>query len=201
MAVLGELVFYRRDQVDLDTVLRHQLELLRGKVDALSDIFFSEKTDEEIANHIAQSEAIQPLSVDFAAATPNVRETQVEVQDRFGFERGSVRVAGLEASKSIPFTGDAKLWHLRTNPYNLNPPHGKVQGNKLVIGISVPAQQADEAKRYIDDTVAQIPEYLARQAAQIAQHNASLPAQAMQWIRLRRERLGTASDLPKKHGG
>jgi hypothetical protein len=31
MAALGELLFYRRDQVGLDDVLRHQVELLRGE--------------------------------------------------------------------------------------------------------------------------------------------------------------------------
>jgi hypothetical protein len=201
MAALGELLFYRRDQVGLDDVLRHQVELLRGKVDALPDELFSAKSDEGIAQHLAKENAVEPLSVDFAAAKPNVQETQVEVQDQFGFNRGPVRVSGLLATKSIPFKGDAALWHLRTNPYTMNPPRGDVRGNMLVIGIAVPAQQADEAARYIERTIGQIPEYLERQAAQIAQHNASLAAASMQSIRARRQRLGSASDLIKKLGG
>ncbi|NSX17018.1 hypothetical protein HTY52_23275 [Cupriavidus taiwanensis] len=201
MSVLGDLLFYRRDQVGLDDVLRHQVEQLRGKVDALPEMLFAEKSDEEIAAHIAGQEAVKPLTVDFAAATPSVCETQVEVHDRFGFERGPVRVAGLQATKSIPFTGDPDLWFLRTNPWSLNPPRGDVRGNKLVIGITVPAQQADEAARYIDETIDQIPQYLERQSAQIAQHNASIASHAMQWVKLRRQRLGTASDLLKKLGG
>ena len=201
MAVVGDLLFYRRDQVGLDDALRHQVGLLRGKVDALPDKLFPEKSDDEIAAHIAKEHAIEPLVVDFNAATPTVQETQVEVHDGFGFDRGPVRVAGLRATKSIPFKGDPELWRLRTNPYNLNPPRGEVRGNKLIIGISVPAQQADEAAQYIDQTIAEIPEYLQRQEAQIAQHNASLAGHAMQWIKLRRQHLGSASDLLKKLGG
>lgn len=201
MAVMGDRLFYRRDQVGLDDALRHKVDLLRSKVDAIPEKFFSEKSDDEIAAHVAKEQAIRPLVVDFDAATPSVQETQVEVHDRFGFDRGPVRIPGLLATKSIPFTGDPELWCLRTNPYTLNPPRGEVRDNKLVIGISVPAQQADEAARYIDETIAQIPEYLQRQEAQITQHNAFLAVHAMQWIKLRRRRLGSASDLLKKLGG
>jgi hypothetical protein len=201
MAALGELLFYRRDQVGLDDVLRQEVNLLRGKVDALPDKFFSGKSDDEIAAYIAKENEVQPLSVDFSAGKANVQETQVEVHDQFGFNRGPIRVRGLLATKSIPFKGDASLWHLRTNPFTMNPPRGEVRGNALVIGMAVPAQQANEAARYIEQTIAQIPEWLQRQEAQIAQHNASLAAQAMQWIRARRQRLGSASDLLKKLGG
>lgn len=200
MAVFGDLLFYRRDQVGLDDVLRHQVELLHGKVDALPDKIFSEKSDDEIARLVAREHAVEPLVVDFDAAIPNVQETQVEVRDSFGFDRGAVRVPCLLATKSIPFKGDPELWRLRTNPYSLNPPRGEIRGSKLVIGIAVPAQQADEAAHYIDQTIKQIPEYLQRQEAQIATHNASLAGHAMQWIKLRRERLGSASDLLKKLG-
>ena len=144
MAAVGDLLFYRRDQgikgsrnqVDLDGVLRHQVALLRGRVDALPNEFFSEKTDEEIALYLSKEHALEPLSVDFAAAKPSVQETQVEVRDQFGFNRGPIRVPGLLATKSIPFKGDPALWRLRTNPFNMNPPHGEVRGNMLIIGIA-----------------------------------------------------------------
>jgi hypothetical protein len=201
MAALGELLFYRRDQIGLDDVLRDQINLIHWKVDALPDKFFSAKSDDEIAAYIAKENKVQPLIVDFAAAKPRVEETQIEMHDQFGFNRGPIRVPGLLATKSIRFNGDPSLWHLRTNPFTMNPPRGQVRGNTLIIGIAVPARQANEAARYIEQTIAQIPEWLQRQEAQIAQHNASLAAQAMQWIRARRQRLGSASDLLKKLGG
>jgi len=201
MAVLGELLFYRRDQVGLDDVLRHQASLLHGRIDELPDKLFAEKTDEEIAAHVAAKYAIEPLQLDLAAAKASVEEVQVEVHDRWGYERGPVRVSGLRATKSIPFTGEEDLWRLRTNPFNLNPPRGDVRGRSLVIGIEVAAQQADEAVKYIEDTIAQLPEYLQRQEAQLAPYNAGLAGNAMQWIKMRRAQLGTASDLLKKLGG
>ncbi len=80
----------------------------------------------------------------------------------------------------------------------MNPPRGDIRENNLVIGIEVRANEADQAARYIDETIAKIPEYLQRQEEQIAKHNASLAMNAMRWITLRRQRLGTASDLLKK---
>jgi hypothetical protein len=201
MAVLGDLLFYRRDMVGLGDVLRHQIDQLRGKVDALPDKLFREKSDTEIAAHIASEQAIAPLVADFAAATASVRETEVEVHDQFGFNRGPIRVAGLEATKSIPFTGDPELWRLHPNSWGSNPPRGDVRRDKLVIGMSVPAQQADQAAQYIEQTVAQLPDIIARQKVLIDQHNASIAVQAMPWIQARRQRLGTASDLLKKLSG
>jgi hypothetical protein len=145
--------------------------------------------------------AIEPLKLDLAAAKASVEEVQLEVHDRWGYERGPIRVPGLRATKSIPFSGEEDLWRLRTNPFNMNPPRGNVRGQNLVIGIEVAAQQADEAAKYIEETIAQLPEYLQRQAAQLEPYNAGLAGSAMQWIKMRQARLGTANDLLKKLGG
>jgi hypothetical protein len=201
MAVLGELLFYRRDQVDLDTVLRARSEHLRKKIDGLPDRTFHEKTDHEIAQNLADSEAIEPLKLDFDNAQAAVSEVQVEVHDDYGFDRGPVRVAGLRATKSIPFTGDRELWRLRTNPFDLNPPRGEVRDQNLVIGIEVPVQQADQAKRYIDDTITALPEWLGRSRAQVEAYNAGIAARTMPIVQQRRARLGQAADLLKKLQG
>lgn len=201
MAVLGDLLFYRSDMVGLGDVLRHQVDQLGTKVNALPDKVFAEKTDDELAEQIAAEQAIAPLVPDFGAATAKVQETEVEIHDRFGFDRGPIRVAGLEATKTIPFTGDPDLWRLHPNSWSSNPPRGEVRRDKLVIGITVPAQEANQAAQYIDQTIAELPDYIARQKVLIDQHNASLAAHAMPWIKQRRQRLGAASDLLKKLGG
>lgn len=198
MAVLGDLLFYRRDQVDLDTALRAQAEQLRGKVDALPDRIFRERNDQEITQELAVSEAIEPLTLDFTHAKAAVSEVEVEVEDQFGFRRGLVRVAGFRVTKTVPFTGDPELWKLRTNPYHHNPPRGEVRGRSLIIGIEVPAQQTDEAERYIDRTIGALPEWLGRSRAQVEAHNARIASLVMPFVQQRRARLAQASDLLKK---
>jgi hypothetical protein len=197
MGVLGEPLFYRRDQVDLDAVLRHNGAQLRDVVDRIPEREFSSKTDGQIAAEIAEQQKITPLEIHLDQATPHVEETRVEVRNDFHFGRNA-SVAGLKATKAIPFTGDSQLWALRTNPFDLNPPRAVVQGGRLIIGIEVPAQQADEAKRYIDDAIARLPQYLEWQRAQIEGYNKGLASQAMPWIQQRRARLCQADDLLKK---
>jgi len=202
MAVVGELLFYHRNGVDLDDILRHNsTKNLRDVVDGLAEKIFQESSDEEIADKVASEMRIEPLEVDFDGAVPKVEETQVEIRDAYGFDRGPIRVAGLRATKTIPFKGDANLWHLRTNPFDMNPPHGEVRGKYLVVGIEVSAQQGDQAAQYIDGAIKSISEYVKRQRAQIEPYNESLKKAALPFIQQRRSRLGNAADLLKKLGG
>jgi uncharacterized coiled-coil protein SlyX len=201
MGILGDPLFYRSDMVGLSDILRGQVAQLRSKVDSLPDKLFAEKSDEELADQIASEHAIAPLVADFTAATATVRETDVQVHDHFGIRRGAINVAGLEATKTIPFTGDPELWKLHPGSWSNAPPHGIVRRDKLLIGSTVPAQQADEAARHIERTIAELPEYIAMQKDLLDAHNSSLAAQAMPWVKARRQRLGTASDLLKKLGG
>lgn len=199
MAPIGELLFWNQRRVGLDDVLRHNTTLLREKVDELPDKLFDEKSDDEIAAQLAVSEAIAPLELDLASAAPHVRETQFEVSDDYGFSgRGRIRVNGLEATKSVPFFGDPKLWECVPNPFDLNPPRGKIEGNRVVIGITVREQQIDEAKRYIDSTLENIITNIGRQKAQVDAYNASIARAAMSWIQQRRSRRGRASELLDK---
>jgi hypothetical protein len=202
MAVVGDLLFYRRNGVDLDAVIRAKTNGLRNVVDALPERAFSQQTDEQIAESIAKSERIEPLELDFGAAVPKVEETQLELRgDDYGFRQGPVRVPALKATKTIPFKGEPDLWHLRTNPFNMNPPHGEVRGHNLIVGMTVRAEQPDQAAQYIEGALKSLPEYLERQRAQLKPYNEGLAANALQWVKQRRARLGQASDLLKKLGG
>jgi hypothetical protein len=202
MAVVGDILFYRRNGVDLDAVIRAKTNGLRNAVDALPERAFSQQTDEQIAESVAKSERIEPLELDFSAAVPKVEETQLELRDDdYGFRQGPIRVPALKATKTIPFKGEPDLWHLRTNPYNVNPPHGEVRGHNLTVDMTVRAEQADQAAKYIEGALKSLPEYLERQHAQLKPYNEGLAANALQWVKQRRSRLGQASDLFKKLGG
>jgi hypothetical protein len=198
MAVVGELLFFRRDQVDLDAVLRHQGDAAVQLVDQLPESAFIKHTDDELVAQVAAKARIAPLALALDAAKADVEETTVDVDSVFG-ER--LRVKGLRATKTIPFTGDADLWHLRTNPYDFNPPHGEVQGKNIVVGVEVPEQQSDQAVIHIDDTIRKINEWLQRQDIQLKAFNGSLPTRILPLVQQRRARLGKAADLLKKLQG
>jgi hypothetical protein len=196
MSYVGDLLFYRRDRVDLDAVLRHRGETkVRELVDGLSESAVANHTDEQLTQEVYKAAQLTPLSVDFDRATAAVTEVPLETNSAFGQR---VRVKGLRATKTIPFTGDANLWHLLTNPHDMNPPHGSVSRQNVVIGINVREHEGDQASAYISDTVTRIKTYLGRQAEQIDAFNKTLPVRIKPILQQRRSRLNSAADLLKK---
>jgi hypothetical protein len=196
MSGMGDLLFVRRDRVDLDAVLRHRAEVkVRELVDGLAESAFTNQTDEQLTQEVYKAAELKPLSVDFDKATAAVTEVPFETNSVFG---DRIRIKGLRATKTIPFTGDADLWHLLTNPHDMNPPRGSVSRQNVVVGINVREPEGDQAMAYISDTVARIKTYLGRQAEQIEAYNKALPARIKPIIQQRRSRLSSATDLLKK---
>jgi hypothetical protein len=192
MAIIGELLFYNGNSLDLGDVLRHQASQgLSQAVDAIPEADFAKHTDEELALRTAERASMRPLTVEFDKAEPQVTPTTVTVRD-FG---QMITVKGYRITKAIPFSGDPQLWQLKTNPANFNPPRGEVRRGQLVIGIELPEAQAERAAEELDRTVAGIREYLGWQGAQIQQHNATLREQALPLIQRRRVYLSKGAAL------
>jgi hypothetical protein len=192
MAVIGELLFYNSNGLDLDSVLRYRASQgLSQAADAIPEADFAKHKDEELATRVAEQASMQPLTVDFDKAEPQVAPATVTVRD-FG---RMITVKGYRVTKTIPFSGDSQLWALRTNPANFSPPHGEVRHGHLVIGIELPEGQAERAADELDRTVASIREYLGWQAAQIQQHNAALHGQALPLVQQRRAYLNKGAAL------
>ena len=199
MTVLGELLFWRRDNVDLDAMLRHQGDAgVRLVVEAVAEQVVTTESDDTLVERVLAKTRIAPLEVEFDDGKANVAETMVDITTMFG-ER--VRVKGLRATKAFPFTGQIDLWHLRTNPYDMNPPRGTVDHSLLTVGMEVQDHDGDQVAAHIEDSVRRIKEYLQRQEAQITAFNARLPSLILPMIQRRRQTLSKASDLLKKLQG
>ena len=196
MAVLGELLFHRRDGVGLDDVLRHQGEQgVRDAVDGLPDTVFSSESDDALTGRLVKQLSIEPLKLLLDQAKAEVKEITLEIQDVF-HERA--RVKGLRATKAIPFTGDPNLWAFRPNPYDFNPPYGQVSGQKVILGMDVREHDAEQAASHIKHAIATIEKYIKTQEVEINTFNSGLAAKVLPQIQLRRARLGKATDLLKK---
>jgi hypothetical protein len=197
MSVLGELLFYKRNGPTLDDYLRHRGSVeLEASVDRLPESVFGTKTDDEIVAQVVGEISMAPLEIFVDRAQNEVVELPVEVRDIFS--GGTVRVNGLRATKSIPFQGMPELWKMQTNPYDLNPPRGDVQGRTLELGIEVRAGEDATVAEHIRSTIANVLECIGRQAAQIATFNQSLPPKVAGMVSGRRARLNAAQALKNK---
>ena len=200
MAVLGDLLFYSGfRRAGLSDVLRHnESEIVSGLVDGLSDHAFSTKSDDELVAEVIERCTVEPLELELERAKGDAQEISIQVQEVFG---DTATVKGLRIVKEIPFSGDAQLFQLQPDTFDLNPPRGTIQGKKLLVGMEVRESQSEEAIRYIEETVASVQTCISRQATAIAQSNARLAAAAHPLIQRRRARLGKASDIAKRLSG
>jgi hypothetical protein len=199
MAVVGDILFYRQDQIDLDTVLRNQGNAgVRKLVEKLPDSAFAKHSDDELVAQVFAKAHIAPLTLALEAAKTKVQEVTVDTRNIFG---DFAQVKGLSATKEIPFTGEEDLWHLRPSSFDLNPPRGEVGGKTIVVGIEVTEDQSDQAVAYVADTIKKIQENIERQNVQIKPFNDSLPSLIHPVVQQRRARLGKAADLLKKLQG
>jgi len=201
MTVHGDLLFYggfdRR--ASLADVLRHNLDAgVRAKVEELTGADFEAHDDAALASRVAAACRAEPIVLRTGESVGGAEPTRVTVNDFFG---GQVEVDGLDVTKAIPFDGDPQLFDLQPDQFDLNPPRGEVQGRRLVIGMEVRASESEAAVRHIEETVAAVETYLARQAGAIAAHNDALPGAALPFIQRRRGTFGTASDIASRLSG
>lgn len=201
MAVIGELLFYagfgRRPA--LSDALRHNLDKnVRSEVDGISASVFAKQTDAELIEAMVRKCRAQPISLKVEDAIGGAKPIKLTVEDHF---HGQVAIDGLRVTKTIPFEGDAVLFDLQPDQYDLSPPRGTVRAQSVIVGMDVRQAQAEEAVRYIEGTVSDIETYIGRQAAAIEAHNASLPGVAFEMIQRRRAVLGTASDIASRLSG
>lgn len=199
MAVIGELLFYSGRSPGLSDVLRHNLENeVPAKVDRISVSEFDRRTDEELTAMIVEQAKAEPLKLRLEEADAEVTEKAVTAQDVFG---GTANIPGLRVTKIVPFDGDADLFKMAPNTFDLNPPRGEVWGHKLVVGMEIPESESESALQYVEQTLTRVEEHIRRQQDQLDEHNSQLPGAALAAIQRRRASLGKASDLAARLRG
>ncbi|MBV8686904.1 MAG: hypothetical protein JOZ90_11030 [Alphaproteobacteria bacterium] len=200
MAVLGELLFYsgfRRATLS-DALQNNLAHNVQAEVDKLRDSEFAAKSDEELVALMVERCKSTPLELKLDQSQGGADPIRLNVQDVFG---DRAMVDGFRITKAIPFDGDAVLFELQPNQFDLSPPRGEVRGDRVIVGMEVRASAAAEAERYINEQVADIQKYIGWQADAIAQHNAALPGAAMMAIQRRRANSDKASEIARRLSG
>jgi hypothetical protein len=200
VAVLGELLFYSGfRRATLSDALRHNLETnVSAEVDKLRDSEFASKSDEELVAMIVERCKATPLELNLDAAKGDAQPTRLDVQDVFG-DRATVD--GFRITKAIPFEGDAVLFELQPNQFDMSPPRGEVRGNRVIVGMEVRGSATADAEGYINEQVADIQKYIGWQAEALAQHNAAVPGTARVAIKRRRANSDKASEIARRLSG
>lgn len=202
MAVSGDLLFcgrQRSDGASLSDLLRHLQEKGVSKaVDEIPQEQFQELTDDELAQAVVKKLTIEPLALQRSEGEGKVTEQDVEVHSHWD---GIVRVPGLHVEQRVPFTGEADLFELRPNTFDMNPPRGSVRGSSLVIGIDVRVGEEDTALQHIKGELDKVEANIERQRKDLEAYNERLRGQIAPAVAARRAKLQSASSLTGKMKG
>ncbi len=180
-------------QGDLHATLEAQRSKLAAAADALlADVVLSKGVD-ALAAELVEQFTVEPLDVDWDAATVSSADTRVDVsQDplRAIFDRGQpFYIPGTTVTYHVPFRGDPTLFKLHPSHYTLNPPMGAVHDHELRIAVTRPVPVPENLRADFDRVIAQIKQYIGWVNDDVAGYNARLADEAKTAVTRRREKV------------
>lgn len=193
MGLIGRPLFTGR--ADVSDLVRHHEGQIAQHVEDYPTSKFDAKSDQEVADEIVGQMRIDPLVIDFENGSKSADEITLEVSDMFG---DRARVPGYRVTKTFPFSGDAALFGYGTGQWGSMMPRGEVGHGQLTIGMEVRTSEGDSAAEHINSTVEQLKDYVARQAEQLNEFNATLPMRVLPQVQARRNRRDGVQNLLSK---
>jgi hypothetical protein len=122
------LLFYNSN---LDGELQGLIQSMGSRVDSIPSDQFLATPDDLLIEHFQTELLVKPLVLYEDAMTMEHQEVKIDVsQDPRRYSRshkGPVYVSGIRVSVQVPFSGDSRLWHVRSNPAQLVFPQGIVR--------------------------------------------------------------------------
>lgn len=194
------VLFY---QGDLDDTLRGQTARIGSTVDGINKDQLRATPEDVLVQHIVDSLAVTPLELHEDSMEMEQGEARVDVSgDRMrnffhdDGQDGPLLVPGIRVVVSVPFSGDAMLWELKPNPWQLSFPHGEIRSpNRDGIGyldifLEQPTDEPPEKlKERLDHELTCVRFYVNSQKTQVEQFNSTLRDKIRQAIAARKERI------------
>ena len=178
---------------DLDHSIRLTVERMRQEVEELNENRLLNTNPEDLKRYLIEKYDITPITLlrdqwyaDFQDVPVDVRHDRMRwIDDR----SRPAMVAGERVEVRIPFEGENELFYTKANTFNMNPPRAVIDRNEVVLRYDTPADQPQNIRMLVDQTLNAIDQHLEWQRSMIDAHNQNLPDAAERAIRQRRERL------------
>ncbi|MFZ0427164.1 MAG: hypothetical protein WAO20_03535 [Acidobacteriota bacterium] len=201
-----DLLLYK---YDLSAVLRNNLAGAAKALEAVPERQFLQSSDEKVAEHLGSKLEVLPIALHEDRMVQEILETQVDVRydwNRAVFDQSKpCLVPGTRILVTIPFSGDANLWHCRPSSFDLNPPRAHVEAGpqnesgtlNLVVERPTDTLSSDEVKREMAKSLESVKGYLEWVNRDVMAHNEQLRSEIGKAIKARRARLGRHAELAK----
>ncbi len=154
-------------------------QILKTSTDDLSDFFvakYSVEVPTLLENQIVADQ----------------HEKEIDVRDdprRYWSTPGPHFMRGTEISVSIPFAGDRDVFFIQPSHCSLNPPHGEIDGNNLILRAAGIDLKPDQVRSEIDSELNHIEWHLASLKGEVDSYNGTLREISRTAIEARKAKL------------
>jgi hypothetical protein len=179
----NEILFYK---VDINAVTDTQLRNATSEIQQIDpDRLLNTPVDDLIAYITTKYRIEVPVLHRERAALEEPQETFIQIND-YGREIG---VPATLVTLTVPFEGEKDMFFVRPSTYDTAPPRAAVDGNTVVLRLTVRNSEQGQVKQTLNSALDDIERYLGWQRSTIDGFNANIPGHAKQAIEARRERL------------
>lgn len=190
---------------DLGDVLRQRRAGLTTRVDALDSVRLLKAAAQQLADEIAATAHVEPLSLDLDGIVidgPN--EIKIDVTHDPLFARSitgrPVLAPGVEVTFCVRFTGDPALFRLQPSTTKLVLMRADVVGDELRFTRSTTGESGAGLARDFNNEIEVVADVVGYSRVDVEAHNASLRGAALQLIERRRQHLTTNEALVQSLG-
>lgn len=184
-------------ELDWHSVVEHQKQLLRQKVENLSAEDFEGATLDEHAAQLTADLALEPPKIFPENINVSQREVEIGVSGNRGdyFSRpGQHYVKGTAIDVRLPFQGDKEMFRIKPTTFT-KPPRGRVEREYIVFTIEGFDLTKEQVKAQIDERTNKIAKFLGFQAKSIGSFPSEIRKVAYQALEQRQNKLQADSDL------
>lgn len=168
----NEILFYK---ADINAVTDTQLRNATSEIQQIDpDRLLNTPVDDLIAYITTKYRIEVPVLHRERAALDEPQETFIQIND-YGREIG---VPATLVTLTVPFEGEKDMFFVRPSTYDTAPPRAAVDGNTVVLRLTVRNSEQGQVKQTLNSALDDIERYLGWQRSTIDGFNANIPGQA-----------------------
>jgi hypothetical protein len=189
--VAHELLF---NKCSIFGVLQSHAEGAKKKAQSIAPNALLNASEDDLVQALVEEFRMHvPVIKDDEIYIANAEETRVDVSGdpmRRLFNRSApFYVPGNKTVIAVPFEGDAAFFRIQPQTYTLNPPHGEITRDEVLLTYVRTDQNAEAIKQGYQSTVNSIKQYLGSLSESAAQFNSQLDPLMRSELQARKNRL------------
>ena len=189
---------------DLQRTIENHRQGLAKQVASMSENEVLNTSQEDMAKYLTEKWRIDPLVIDESGIQMDYGDAQIDVSGdprRVFFERSTpFYITGTRVTFYVPFNGDADLFKCQPSTRSLSPPRATIRSSELVFTYDLTEERTSEVKATFERDLNQTQVHAQRVNAEVITLNESLPGNARQRLKTRREKLLQDRNLAESIG-